>query len=121
MLVLAHHISQNCLKIALDNKNVYDVFKVLLLYRAGLSDVIGLDWLRMFSSRELSTLISGAEHEISVTDLQQHTNYSGGYDINHPTITAFWQVVTGMEEDQKRSLLKFVTSCSRPPLLGFKV
>eukprot|EP00090_Calanus_glacialis_P033719 TRINITY_DN5609_c0_g1_i7.p1 TRINITY_DN5609_c0_g1~~TRINITY_DN5609_c0_g1_i7.p1 ORF type:complete len:730 (-),score=261.08 TRINITY_DN5609_c0_g1_i7:104-2266(-) len=89
-------------------------------FRAGLSDVIGLDWLRMFSSKELSTLISGAEHEISVTDLQAHTNYSGGYEMNHPTITAFWQVVSGFDEEQKRSLLKFVTSCSRPPLLGFK-
>ena len=75
----------------------------------------------MFSSKELSTLISGAEHEISVSDLQAHTNYSGGYDINHPTISAFWQVVTGLDDEQKRSLLKFVTSCSRPPLLGFKV
>ena len=90
-------------------------------FRAGLSDVIGLDWLRMFSSKELSTLISGAEHEISVSDLQAHTNYSGGYDINHPTISAFWQVVSGLDDEQKRSLLKFVTSCSRPPLLGFKV
>eukprot|EP00092_Neocalanus_flemingeri_P033885 GFUD01036847.1.p1 GENE.GFUD01036847.1~~GFUD01036847.1.p1 ORF type:complete len:1078 (-),score=314.76 GFUD01036847.1:112-3345(-) len=89
-------------------------------FRAGLSDVIGMDWLRMFSSKELSTLISGAEHEISVADLQGHTNYSGGYEMNHPTITAFWQVVTGFDEEQKRSLLKFVTSCSRPPLLGFK-
>lgn len=89
-------------------------------FRNGLADVIGLDWLRMFSSRELSTLISGAEHEINVSDLQAHTNYSGGFEIGHPTITAFWAVVQGMAEDQKRSLLKFVTSCSRPPLLGFK-
>ena len=35
-----------------------------------MSDVIGLDWLRMFSSKELSTLIAGAEHEIDVADLQ---------------------------------------------------
>ena len=52
---------------------------------------------------------------------QAHTNYAGGYDLTHPTISAFWQVVTGLSEDQKRALLKFVTSCSRPPLLGFKV
>ena len=32
--------------------------------------MIGLDWLRMFSSKELSTLIAGAEHEINVADLQ---------------------------------------------------
>ena len=38
--------------------------------RNGLADVIGLDWLRMFSSKELSTLVAGAEHEINVSDLQ---------------------------------------------------
>ena len=32
--------------------------------------MIGLDWLRMFSSKELSTLVAGAEHEINVSDLQ---------------------------------------------------
>ena len=34
------------------------------MFRNGLEDVIGLDWLRMFSHRELQTLISGAEHDI---------------------------------------------------------
>ena len=53
--------------------------------------------------------------------LQAHTNYSGGYELTHPTITAFWAVVEDLSEEQKRALLKFVTSCSRPPLLGFKV
>ena len=42
----------------------------LILFRNGLADVIGLDWLRMFSSKELSTLVAGAEHEINVPDLQ---------------------------------------------------
>ena len=32
----------------------------------------------------------------------------------------FWTVVSTLSEEQKRKLLKFVTSCSRPPLLGFK-
>ena len=41
-----------------------------------MSDVIGLDWLRMFSSKELSTLIAGAEHEINVADLQVKDIYS---------------------------------------------
>ena len=53
--------------------------------------------------------------------MQAHTNYSGGYELTHPTISAFWAVVEELSEDQKRALLKFVTSCSRPPLLGFKV
>ena len=33
----------------------------------------------------------------------------------------FWSVVSSFNDDQRRKLLKFVTSCSRPPLLGFKV
>eukprot|EP00095_Tigriopus_kingsejongensis_P006661 maker-scaffold363_size195477-snap-gene-0.52 protein:Tk06661 transcript:maker-scaffold363_size195477-snap-gene-0.52-mRNA-1 annotation:"ubiquitin-protein ligase e3c" len=89
-------------------------------FRQGLSDVINLDWLRMFSYRELQTLISGAEHEINVDDLEQCTKYGNGFDEDHPTIKTFWKVVRELSEDQKRSLLKFVTSCSRPPLLGFK-
>jgi len=36
------------------------------------------------------------------------------------TITAFWTVVESFDQDQRRALLRFVTSCSRPPLLGFK-
>ena len=74
-----------------------------------------------YFSRELNTLVSGAEHDIGIDDLMAHTNYSGGYEAAHPTIVAFWAVVAGLEEGQKRKLLKFVTSCSRPPLLGFKV
>lgn len=46
---------------------------------------------------------------------------SGTYSAEHPTIQVFWQVLRGFDETQKRQLLKFVTSCSRPPLLGFKV
>eukprot|EP00494_Astrolonche_serrata_P019277 UN19480 len=33
----------------------------------------------------------------------------------------FWEVVKEMTSEDRRALLKFVTSCSRAPLLGFKV
>lgn len=46
---------------------------------------------------------------------------SGGYSATHPVIQIFWEVVEGFTDEEKRKLLKFVTSCSRPPLLGFKV
>ena len=45
----------------------------------------------------------------------------GGYSVEHPCIQAFWSAVSSFNEKQMRQLLKFVTSCSRPPLLGFKV
>jgi ubiquitin-protein ligase E3 C len=74
----------------------------------------------MFSPRELQILISGTPNPIDLEDLKKHTNYSGGYSDTHPAIKCFWKVVAEFSETEKRQLLKFVTSCSRPPLLGFK-
>lgn len=45
----------------------------------------------------------------------------GGYTSDHRIIKWFWEAVESFTDHQKRQLLKFVTSCSRPPLLGFKV
>ncbi|XP_014667379.1 PREDICTED: ubiquitin-protein ligase E3C-like [Priapulus caudatus] len=45
---------------------------------------------------------------------------AGGYTEDRPTILMYWRVVEGFTENQKRLLLKFITSCSRPSLLGFK-
>ena len=45
----------------------------------------------------------------------------GGFTQDHPCVMSFWRVVNQFTDTQKRQLLKFVTSCSRPPLLGFKV
>lgn len=89
-------------------------------FRQGMADLINLEWLRMFDHHEIQTLISGAMIPVNIQDLKQHTHYSGGYTINHPVIQNFWDVVENFTDTQKRQLLKFVTSCSRPPLLGFK-
>lgn len=89
-------------------------------FKQGLANIIDLDWIRMFSPKELQILISGTSAEISIADLATHTRYSGGYSADHPVIRCFWSVVQSFDESQKRKLLKFVTSCSRPPLLGFK-
>lgn len=89
-------------------------------FKQGIGNVVPLDWLQMFNNKELQVLISGAQIPVDVNDLKLHTNYTGGYAPEHPTITAFWKVVQEFNDQQKGQLLKFVTSCSRPPLLGFK-
>uniref|UniRef100_A0A3B5M5D2 Ubiquitin-protein ligase E3C n=1 Tax=Xiphophorus couchianus TaxID=32473 RepID=A0A3B5M5D2_9TELE len=91
-----------------------------LAFRQGLANVVNLEWLRMFDQQEIQVLISGAHVPICLDDLKNFTNYSGGYSANHPVIQIFWEVVEGFTDEEKRKLLKFVTSCSRPPLLGFK-
>lgn len=90
-------------------------------FKRGLANVVPLKWLQTFNNKELQVLVSGAQVPVDVEDLKRHTVYSGGYAQDHPTIEAFWRVVGGFNDLQRRQLLKFVTSCSRPPLLGFKV
>ena len=45
--------------------------------------------------------------------------YAGGYHESQPIIGWFWEILHEMTSDQQRKLLKFMTSCSRQPLLGF--
>lgn len=88
-------------------------------FRYGLSDLINPEWLRLFNAQELQMLISGAEASIDIEDLKANTNYSGGFHDNHPTINLFWAAIATFNDEELRSLIKFVTSCPRPPLLGF--
>lgn len=90
----------------------------------GLSDIINPSWLSMFNQSELQTLIGGDSSEIDVEDLRQNTQYGGVYQIGddgeeHPTIKLFWQVMHTIEDEDRRKVLKYVTSTPRAPLLGF--
>lgn len=71
----------------------------------------------MFNQQELQILLGGVDTPIDVDDLRTNTQYGGLYGEDQPTIQAFWRVVESFTQDQKRALLRFVTSCSRPPLL----
>ncbi|ESK89887.1 hypothetical protein Moror_802 [Moniliophthora roreri MCA 2997] len=86
----------------------------------GVSDLVQARWVRMFNPHELQILLGGVNTPIDIEDLRNNTNYGGVYDEREQTVGMFWDVVNSFSEDQKRALLRFVTSCSRPPLLGFK-
>lgn len=87
----------------------------------GLSEMIDRKWLRMFNQQELQILLGGVNSPIDLEDLRQHTQYGGPYNNEDPTIQAFWKVLESFDQEQRRAFLRFVTSCSRPPLLGFKL
>ena len=61
-----------------------------IYFRRGMCDVVPI--LRMFSWREMQTLISGSDKPIDIGDWMEHTNYTGGYTADHPCIQLFWQV-----------------------------
>merc|ERR1711871_1448706 len=86
----------------------------------GFHDLIAPSTLRMFGPRELQMIISGGEGGLDLEDMKANTVYSGAYSESHEQIQWFWDIMTndwGPSEHQ--ALLKFITSCPRPPLLGF--
>ena len=80
----------------------------------GLSDLIDPKWLRMFDPKELQELIGGEEKPIDVDDLRANS-YDSGF-VNSDTPRLFWGVVKSFDQDERRALVQFVTSCGRPPL-----
>lgn len=91
----------------------------------GLGSIIQPSWLSMFNQSELQTLVGGGDSPIDVADLRRNTVYGGLYvigddGVEHPVIQMFWKVMEeDLNDDERRRVLKFVTSVSRAPLLGF--
>uniref|UniRef100_A0A7S2XI29 HECT-type E3 ubiquitin transferase n=1 Tax=Lotharella oceanica TaxID=641309 RepID=A0A7S2XI29_9EUKA len=91
-------------------------------FRRGLFSVVSVDWMKLFTHQELKVLMSGSEDAfIDVDDLRKHSQIDPRGSFPSPTVLSwFWTSVKKLSEEQKRLLLKFVTACSSPPLLGFK-
>jgi len=93
----------------------------------GLTKIINPHWLKMFNQSELQTLVGGdTGSPIDVEDLRRNTIYGGLYSIGddgeeHKTVKLFWQVMHELDDSDRRKVLRFVTSVSRAPLLGFRV
>ncbi|KAF3456410.1 hypothetical protein FNV43_RR01060 [Rhamnella rubrinervis] len=86
----------------------------------GFQQLIQKGWIDMFNEHELQLLISGSLESLDVDDLRLNTNYAGGYHSDHYVIEMFWEVVKNFSLENQKKFLKFVTGCSRGPLLGFR-
>ena len=76
--------------------------------------------LQMFNAAELQMLISGEDGPLDLEAWARATHYAGGYHPSQPVIRDFWSVVKEFTPQQQRKLLRFITSSSRAPLLGFE-
>ena len=89
----------------------------------GFRDLIPASWVRLFSAYELQKLVSGDDsvRGIDVASLKKAMQYASGYHPSQAIVQWFWDIVENdMSAEQQRKLLKFMTSCSRQPLLGFQ-
>ena len=85
----------------------------------GFRVMVPAEWIRMFSTRELQLLISGDRRAIDLNDLKANVTYASGYHPSQPYVQSFWDIIRDMSPEDQGQFLKFVTSCSRQPLLGF--
>ncbi|GLV32551.1 uncharacterized protein CBL_00739 [Carabus blaptoides fortunei] len=86
----------------------------------GFRSIINPDWLSLFSTPELQRLISGDNVPLDLRDLRKHTQYYGGFHDSHRVVGWLWDILDrDFTEEERAMFLKFVTSCSKPPLLGF--
>ncbi|EOD06307.1 hypothetical protein EMIHUDRAFT_42493, partial [Emiliania huxleyi CCMP1516] len=107
--------------------------------RGGREVILTDSWIRMFSVAELQLVLGGSDAPLNVADWRQHATYSGslypaaprravplslsrctcGYHADSPPVRWFWQVLAEYPPPRRAAALKFATSCSRPPLMGF--
>ncbi|XP_048479517.1 ubiquitin-protein ligase E3B isoform X3 [Plutella xylostella] len=86
----------------------------------GFRTIINPEWLSLFSTPELQRLISGDNVPLDLRDLRRHTQYYGGFHDSHRVVCWLWDVLQrDFSEAERAMFLKFVTSCSKPPVLGF--
>ena len=85
----------------------------------GFSEVVPAAWVGMFSPAELKLVLGGSDAPINVDDWKAHCTFSGGYHPDDQVVRWFWQALREFDSVRRAATLKFATSCSRPPLLGF--
>eukprot|EP01126_Amoeba_proteus_P035484 TRINITY_DN3582_c0_g1_i12.p1 TRINITY_DN3582_c0_g1~~TRINITY_DN3582_c0_g1_i12.p1 ORF type:complete len:544 (+),score=109.97 TRINITY_DN3582_c0_g1_i12:586-2217(+) len=86
-------------------------------FEKGFRDVCKGQAMSLFEPEELHLLICGSP-ELDFTELEKTTVYDNGYDKEHPTIRAFWEVVHELSMEEKKQLLSFTTGSDRSPIGG---
>jgi len=71
----------------------------------------------LFRADELELLVCGSKH-FNLHELEEATEYDGGYTSDSPVIGYFWQVVHSMSNEEQRQLLNFTTGSDRVPVGG---
>jgi len=97
------------------NKNVEQQF---LAFQRGFDLVTSESPVHMlFTPRELEMLICG-EKEFDFNELENSTEYDGGYNKETNVVRWFWDAVHNMDLEDKRRLLQFTTGSDRIPVGG---
>jgi E3 ubiquitin-protein ligase HUWE1 len=103
--LVAHHRMTTAIKRQID------------AFLEGFHELVPAELVSIFEPQELELFISGLP-EIDLEDLRAHTDYHG-YKATDVTITRFWRVMKGFDDQEKALFLQFVTGTAKVPLEGF--
>lgn len=71
----------------------------------------------LFRPEEIELIVCGSK-EFDFNELEQSTEYEGGFTADSQTIKDFWAIVHGLSMESKRKLLQFTTGSDRVPVGG---
>ncbi|KAJ1525999.1 hypothetical protein ONE63_009178 [Megalurothrips usitatus] len=97
------------------NKSVEKQFRA---FRRGFHMVTDESPLHLlFRPEEIEQLVCGSKN-FDFNELEEATEYDGGYTALSPIIQNFWEIVHRMPQESKRKLLQFTTGSDRVPVGG---
>lgn len=71
----------------------------------------------LFRPEEVELIVCGSK-EFDFNELEQSTEYEGGFTAESQTIKDFWDIVHGLSMESKLKLLQFTTGSDRVPVGG---
>jgi ubiquitin-protein ligase E3 A len=86
-------------------------------FAKGLLTLCGGPALQLFSPTELERLVCGTPC-LDFEGLEKAAKYDGGFHPEHRVVRWLWQVIGRLNNDEKKSFLKFVTGSDRAPIGG---
>lgn len=85
--------------------------------RRGLSNLVPLRGLSLFTWTEVEALICG-QPTVDIALLRKHTRYDGGYTKDHAVVKRFWQVLSAMSQEDRSKYVRFAWGRARLPPEG---
>lgn len=73
----------------------------------------------VFDIDQFQSVLFG-QNDIDIDDWKENTYYKGKYSESHQTITWFWDILRGLNNQEKRKFLQFCTGSRSLPIEGFK-
>ncbi|KAG4108019.1 hypothetical protein H8356DRAFT_919703 [Neocallimastix lanati (nom. inval.)] len=96
------------------------IYKQVKAFREGFNKVFLITDLQIFDIKELLQMVSSNEEDWSKETLMKTIKADHGYSMKSQSVINLIEVMSEMNNEEKKEFLEFITGTSRLPLGGFK-